>query len=197
MRWKQYVVKQCLAVLATLIGLMAPGLPLIAQDGGRFKGEVVAKFLHDGRNMQLEKPFGYVDPRGRTWDVPAGTVTDGASIPRVLWVSYPPFTGQYRAAAVIHDYYCQTKTRSWRDTHEVFYNAMRTAAVADRTAKAMYGAVYHFGPRWGIGTAARGPGALKGLSPEQEAQFLKELEAWIAKEQPSLHDIAKRLDADR
>jgi hypothetical protein len=166
-----------------------------AQGLGKFTGDLVVKFLSDGRNVELTKPFGYVDPKGRKWDVPAGTITDGASIPRVLWVAYPPFTGQYRAAAVIHDYFCQSKSRTWRDTHEAFYNAMRAAGVGDTTAKAFYGAVYNFGPRWGIGTARRGPGAEKGLTIEQEKKFLKDLEIWIGKEKPSLEEIARRIDA--
>src|SRR5262245_7013544 len=123
----------------------------VPANWGHFKGEVIARFLADGRNMQLEQPFGYVDPRGRAWDVPAGMITDGASVPQFFWLAFPPFTGQYRAAAVIHDYYCQIKVRSWKETHEVFYNASRAAGVSEKTAKAMYGAVYYFGPRWGIG----------------------------------------------
>jgi hypothetical protein len=81
----------------------------------------LGQFKARGRNVQLEHPFGYIDPKGLVWDVPAGTETDGASIPRVLWVTHPPFTGKYRAAAVVDDYYCQTKARGWRETHEVFY----------------------------------------------------------------------------
>lgn len=35
---------------------------------------------------------------------PAGTITDGASIPRFFWrLIGPPLTGRYRQAAVIHD----------------------------------------------------------------------------------------------
>ena len=119
----------------------------------------------------------------------------GPPIPRVLWISYPPFTGQYRSAAVIHDYYCDKKSRSWRDTHEVFYNATRAAGVKETIAKTMYAAVYYFGPRWGIGSTRRGPGAMKGFTKEQEEAAFKDLEAWIAKENPSLEEIAKRMDA--
>jgi hypothetical protein len=36
--------------------------------------------------------------------VPAGFVTDGASVPRFLWPLYPPMDGDYDAAAVLHDY---------------------------------------------------------------------------------------------
>lgn len=41
---------------------------------------------------------------GGTWEVEAGMVTDGASIPRFWWrLIGPPFAGRYRAAAVWHD----------------------------------------------------------------------------------------------
>ncbi len=48
--------------------------------------------------------FWYIDPDGRRWDVEAGTVVNGASIPRTLWSSIgSPYTGDYRRAAVVHD----------------------------------------------------------------------------------------------
>jgi Protein of unknown function (DUF1353) len=163
---------------------------------GYFKGDIVAKFLPDGRNMQLENAFSFVDPSGKTWDVPAGAITDGASIPRVLWVAYPPFTGKYRIAAVVHDHYCQSKNESWKATHAVFYDALRAAGVDDATAKTMWAAVYHFGPRWGFGyrSGSRGPGSTAGMSPEQESSYLEDLGAWIAKENPSLDAIASRME---
>jgi hypothetical protein len=180
-------------VVLALVTLCGPAA--VAQTSfGQFKGEVVAKFMGDGRKMRLEKPFGYIDPKGVHWDVPAGAVTDGASIPRVLWLSYPPFTGQYRSAAVIHDYFCDQKSKSWRETHEVFYNATRAAGVKEDIAKAMYAAVYYFGPRWGAGSPTRGGGALKGLSKEQEAAAFREIQVWIREDNPSLDAIAKRLD---
>jgi Protein of unknown function (DUF1353) len=166
-----------------------------AQDLGRFKGgEPVVTMEPDGRNMRLVQPFGYVDAKGVAWDVPVGAKTDGASIPRILWVTHPPFTGKYRAAAIIHDYYCQTRARAWRDTHQVFYDAMRTAGVVETTAKVMYGAVYNFGPRWGIGAQSRGPGAEQLPTIENQTQFMGELEAWVRRNNPTPDEIAKALD---
>jgi hypothetical protein len=161
---------------------------------GRFVGDIVAKFLPDGRNMRLELPFVFVDPAGKHWRVPAGTVTDGASIPRVLWITHPPFTGKYRSAAIIHDYFCQTRTHPWRETHIALYQAMRAAGVDDPTAKTIYGAVYYFGPRWGIGQGSRGPGAERGLSEMEEKALLGELSRWIEREKPNLDQIRRRLD---
>lgn len=170
---------------------------MAGENWGRFNGEIVAKFLSDGRNMRIEQPFEYVDPRDRNWEVPAGVTTDGASVPRFFWIAFPPFTGKYRGAAVVHDYYCQTKMRGWLDTHETFYTAMRASGVDEFTAKAMYGAVYAFGPRWGIGTKARGPAADTHRSDEQQEAFFRDLKTWIAQENPNLQEINKQLDKGR
>jgi hypothetical protein len=180
-------------VLAALVSI---AFPSNAQDGGQFKGDVIAKFLADGRSMRLEQPFGYIDAAGQSWDVPVGAETDGTSIPRQLWFSYPPFTGQYRFAAVIHDYYCHTRDRGWKETHAVFYEAMRTSGVAERQAKVMYAAVYRFGPRWGTATSERGGRLLKRMSSEEVRLFLRALEAWVEKERPSLSNIERRMDAE-
>jgi len=180
--------------LAVVLGLTTAASP---QTLGEYKGEAVLSMLPDGRNMQLLKPFSYVDPKGQTWNVPAGTKTDGASIPRILWLTYPPFTGKYRQAAVVHDYYCQLRSRAWKDTHKVFYDAMLTSGVPEKTAKIMYGAVYGFGPRWGTRSEQRAPAAERHPSPVAQTQLLRDLEAWIARDNPSAEDIEKALDAGR
>jgi hypothetical protein len=74
---------------------------------------------------------------------------DGASIPRRLWALIGgPFEGRYRKASVVHDVECQTKANRWRDVHLMFHSAMLCDGVHPLKAKIMYGAVYHFGPRW-------------------------------------------------
>jgi Protein of unknown function (DUF1353) len=163
---------------------------------GEFKGRVVVSFLPDGRNVKLEEPFGYIDPAGKHWDVPAGMVTDGASIPQVFWITHPPFTGQYRSAAVIHDHYCQTKSARWQDVHTVFYNAMRASGVEERTAKVMYAAVYNFGPRWGPDTGRRGP-TYQTQNVNQQKEFMRALDAWIERDNPSPVEISAAIDAGR
>jgi hypothetical protein len=122
----------------------------LAEGSGHFVGALQFEWLRDGRNMRLLVPFGYVDSGGVNWDVPPGAVTDGASIPRVFWLLAGPFEGKYREAAVVHDYYCVSKSHSWHDTHLMFYHAMQTSGVDEVTAKTMYAAVYYFGPRCGL-----------------------------------------------
>ena len=179
--------------IATAV-LLVPQHPAGAQSkGGQFKGEIVWTPLIDGRNMKLVQPFGYVDSKGQVWDVPAGAETDGASIPSLFWITHPPFTGKYRSAAVIHDYYCRSQSRSWQETHSVFFEAMLTAGVDQRTAKVMWAAVYNFGPRWGAGVAKR---ALP-PSAEEQKQFMRDLDAWVARADPGREEIAKAIDLGR
>jgi hypothetical protein len=166
---------------------------------GHFIGKFVADFSEDGRKVTLVEPFAFVDPFGKEWDVPTGYKTDGASVPAALWALYPPFTGNYRQAAVIHDYYCDNEARTWQDTHKVFYYAMRAANVDEKTAKIMYGAVYLFGPRWGAGTGPGQRSAPIKATPAEQERVVKELQGIVEKDNPDLDSLvreAKRVSTE-
>lgn len=121
----------------------------IAAPYGRFEGEVVTRWLEDGRRMELLQPFAYIAPDGLRWEAPQGSIVDGASIPRIAWSAIGgPFEGAYRKASVIHDVACHAKAQPWESVHEAFFNAMLAANVEPLRAKVMYAAVYYFGPRW-------------------------------------------------
>ena len=189
---RSMIVTLC-ATLAILIG--GSEASLAGPNYGSFKGKVIASFLPDGRNMRLEQPFGYIDPKGKHWDVPAGEQTDGASIPKALWVMSPPFTGKYREAAVIHDYYCRRQAVSWQGTHNVFYDAMRAGGVDERTAKVMFAAVYNFGPRWGGSSTRRAaPGSEEPVSVERQQDFMRDLGRWVDRSNPSREQIVKAVE---
>ena len=163
---------------------------------GRFIGKLVAQFEGDGRKVTLIEPYAFVDPMGEEWSVPASAKTDGASVPSAFWALYPPFTGNYRSAAVIHDYYCDTKKHTWQDTHKTFYYAMRAADVDERTAKVMYGAVYLFGPRWGPGTSPGQRNAAPVATQGQQVALMKELKELVESDNPDLDKLvveAKRM----
>jgi Protein of unknown function (DUF1353) len=121
-----------------------------AQSGARFEdAPPVAELDRTGRTLTLLKPFAFHDASGRVWRVPTGAVTDGASIPKLFWsIIGGPLEGKYRWAAIIHDRYCDVRTRSWQDTHKVFYEAMLAAETPPKTAWLMFKAVERFGPRW-------------------------------------------------
>lgn len=90
----------------------------------------------------------FKDPNNVEWFVPKGTEVDGASIPQVLWSFAGPFEGNYLWASVVHDYYCDMKTKTARDTHRTFYYGMRARGVDKLQADFMYWAVAVFGPQW-------------------------------------------------
>ena len=122
-----------------------------AAGWGRFEGQVIARWEDDGRSMTLVEPFAYVDPRETRWPAPVGAVVNGASIPRAFWsLIGGPFSGEFRDASVVHDVACEIRDRPWRAVHRMFYEACRCGGVGAVTAKTMYYAVFHFGPRWRI-----------------------------------------------
>lgn len=127
-----------------------------AESWGHYEGlPALTEWLSDGRSMQLKRALEYVQEGGSNWPVPSETVVNGASIPRVFWTLIGgPLEGLYRDASIVHDHYCDIRTRSWQDTHRMFYEAMRCSGVGAPKAGVMYYAVYRFGPRWAYGPEA-------------------------------------------
>lgn len=116
---------------------------------GRYEGQLVVRWLPDGRRMELQDAFAFIDAADLRWDVPADARIDGASIPQFLWtITGSPYTGLYRDASVVHDWYCSLRTHTSGATHAMFYEAMIVSGVSPSRAKLMYAAVRYAGPRW-------------------------------------------------
>jgi hypothetical protein len=108
----------------------------------------------DGRTWKLIAAFDYVldwkNEASQIINVPAGFVTDFASIPRALWDILPP-TGKYGKAAVIHDYLYVNGGNlppdqfSKTDADRIFYEAMGILGVGQVTRYVMWQAVKVFG----------------------------------------------------
>ena len=117
-------------------------------ERGEFSGNARVELL-SGRKIKLITEFSYKDPSGKVWKVPEGYVSDGASIPRVLWSAVGgPLDGAYRDAALIHDFYCDVMEHSWEQTHRVFFDGMITKGLSIAEATKKFWAVFYFGPRW-------------------------------------------------
>jgi hypothetical protein len=194
--------KAFLSILALMWLTLIVATPVsLADDFGRFEGKVSVEW--DGpRDMTLTQDFTYIDANGKKWVAPKGSTINGASIPRLFWTLVgSPYTGEYRYASVIHDYFCDQKSEPWRDVHRVFYYASRAAGTPENQAKLMYFAIYAKGPRWGadISNCASqchsevGPSTQAAQpSPTQrleEAQRAADIASWIDKENPSLEEI--------
>ena len=114
-----------------------------------FRGTVKVEWLPDGRKMKLLGTVYYVDSNGATWVAHRNDVVDGASIPRFFWrLIGSPFVGKFRRASVIHDVYCDSKSRPAQDVHDVFKEMMEVDGVGKVKRNMMYQAVNNFGPRW-------------------------------------------------
>ena len=162
---------------------------------GKYFGlPVKAEWLVDGRKMKLSENLIYEDPNSVLWIAPKGVIVDGASIPRIAWrIIGTPFTGKYRVASVIHDVACDEKKRYWKDVHLAFYNAMRASGVSWVLSNIMYGAVYHFGPRWPMKIKVS---VLPQLSPKSMA-YHASMRPQSIQEQIDLESLLRRKDLEK
>ena len=162
----------------------------------------------DGRNMTVVTELRYTDPKGEVWIAPAGSVTDGASIPRSLWtITGGPFEGKYRNASVLHDAAYDRHNRPWQECDRMFYNAIRCSGVGAVEAKTLYYALYKFGHHWKFEVKKAKP-----LKPKEAAALARneqipraipvnaaEIDTareWIRDSGPSLEQIEQRADAE-
>lgn len=76
--------------------------------------------------------------------VPRNTVTDLASVPRCLWMIFPPH-GRYAKAAIVHDYLYSNAIGTKAFADNVFNEAMLVLGVPKWRRLAMYWAVRAFG----------------------------------------------------
>lgn len=76
--------------------------------------------------------------------VPAGFITDFASIPRAFWRILPP-SGKYNKAAVVHDYLYSTQMVTQEIADLIFHEAMGVLAVPSWKRWTMYRALRMFG----------------------------------------------------
>ena len=90
--------------------------------------------LADGRNWRVEEDFKYdlgKEGSGLSITVKRGAITDFASVPRFLWIIFPPW-GWYGKAVIIHDW--------------LYRSQMLSRAIAD--AILLDGMYVLSGPRW-------------------------------------------------
>ena len=149
--WISVVVAFILGVSATLgsmaLGLFQPPSTSVAERAkwGEFTTTPKLELAPDGREASVIEDFAYVDPRGKVWIAPKGSIVNGASIPKPFWsIVGGPLDGQYRNASIIHDVACERIVEKWEDVHVNFYEACRCGGVPESKAKMLFGAVYHF-----------------------------------------------------
>jgi Protein of unknown function (DUF1353) len=154
--------------------------------------------------MTVMSELRYTDPQGVVWIAPAGSVVDGASLPRSLWsIMGGPFEGQYRNASILHDVAYDQHNRPWQDCDRMFYNAMRCSGVGRVEAGTMYYALYKLGRHWKVpikkGKRVKASELAAQKSREEIPRALPVSESeinqtrdWIRSADPTLEEIAQR-----
>lgn len=190
-----------LFVLSTLTILTTAGW---TQLNGQFIGKSEGEWINradSARRIKLLTDFGYVDAKGKTWLVVSGSLIDETSIPQFVWKRVgTPLTGEYRDAAIIHNYYCKSWKENWYFTHQMFYEACLSSGLPQVKAKLLFAAVYSSVPRWTPHYGKSGLSAttfsLQGYALHRvsisELDF-HEVADWIEATNPALIDIAARL----
>lgn len=113
----------------------------------RFTEPLVVTPKPDGKTWIVLHDFGYevgAEGSGDVINVPIGTHTDFASIPRLLWAIFPRW-GKYGNAAVIHDWLYWDQPRPRKEADEIFLEGMEVLDVPGWKRKTIYYAVRWFG----------------------------------------------------
>lgn len=167
----------------------------------RFVGTVSVTWLEhpgDDRDMKLNLSFTFEDDTGLKWTAARGAVINGASIPRIFWTTFgSPFIGDYRRASIVHDHFCDVRTRTAAATHRMFYEACRAGGVSEIKAKTMYTMVKTFGPSWTVavnGLSINGTSVVAGgdtitFSHTMGDDEFTRLTRWIEEQNPGIDAI--------
>jgi hypothetical protein len=113
---------------------------------GQFSGAPKTEWLFNStgpdRDMKLLEDFWYIDPSGKRWNAPNGSVINGASIPRPLWSTIgSPYTDDYRCASIVHDVACDDPTVPRSEADRMFYFACLAGGCSTFQAKLLYAGV--------------------------------------------------------
>ncbi len=104
-----------------------------------FRNDPILQALPRADHWALVRPLVYNSP-GETIVIPAGFITDLASIPQ-LFRSIVPVNGRHRAPAILHDYLFVIQDRERAECDWLFLEAMEDAGVRWTQRHLIYRAV--------------------------------------------------------
>lgn len=155
----------------------------------------------------MAEPLEFVDGNGRQWLAPRATLTDGASIPTVfIPIVGEPKSREFINAAAVHDAFCGVgnedgpvyHSRTWQETHRVFYDSLIVGGTEPVRAKVMFAAVWLGGPRWEV-TERREMRSASPLPSALLAAGMREARDYIQQSDPDIPELIgylKRLELD-
>ncbi|WP_339793328.1 DUF1353 domain-containing protein [uncultured Imperialibacter sp.] len=141
----------------------------------QFIGTVKTLWSTNHRDMKLLEPFGYVDPAGKEWIVPAGSFLNGATIPVAFWsIIGSPYVGAFRRASVVHDYYVgeganpDVNAADRKKADKMFFRACKFDGCSNREASVLY-----MGVRVGTWYAGQFPSKKKSIFKPKVSSMMK------------------------
>lgn len=164
-------------------------------DDGQFAPSEISLRERGELKELLDERLVFTDAAGLEWVAPRGTLTDGASVPRIaLPVTNGRWDVSFLKAAVVHDAYCQSdnetrapeqyRSRPWRQVHRMFYQASLAGGTPPLLAKVMFAAVWLGGPKWDEAREDVEPAPREALT-----RGFSGAKHWIEENDPSLADI--------
>lgn len=111
----------------------------------KFTTPAILEMLEHYR-WRVYEPFEFYlsDDNSDVIEVPAGFVTDLATIPRIFWTILPP-DGKYAKAAIIHDWMYDNALRTKKEADLIFLDGMTVLGVLKWKRTIMYWAVRLYG----------------------------------------------------
>lgn len=105
---------------------------------GRFTTPAILEMLYHFL-WRVYEPFEFYlsDDNSDVISVPAGFITDLASVPRIFWTLLPP-DGKYAKAAIIHDYLYDNALRTKKEADKTFLDGMTVPGVPKWKRTIMY-----------------------------------------------------------
>lgn len=166
------------------------------QKNGTFAPTSITLKEKDELKELVDKNLLFTDYEGIRWIAPKGTLTDGASVPRLaLPITDGRWSREFLKAAVVHDAYCQKENETicpdqyqkqpWQKVHKMFYDACLAGGTQPLTAKIMYAAVWIGGPRWDDPKRDQ----RQGLSRDALTLGFTGVRVWIKQNDPTIEAI--------
>ncbi|MGR3823671.1 MAG: DUF1353 domain-containing protein [Salipiger marinus] len=149
------------------------------------------------RFFPLARPLNFTDAQQRDWVAPAGTLTDGASIPPIfVAIVGSPTAPEYVNAGAVHDAYCGVGNEAgpnyhsaeWRDVHRMFFDALVAGGTPPSRAKVMFAAVWLGGPRWRVVYD------LEPVPVPARQAAMRQAKDYIEREDPPMSDLIPYLE---
>jgi hypothetical protein len=103
------------------------------------KARLIDSKIH-GDYKEVAEDYWYQDIK-----VPAGFLTDGASVPKCLQWVLDPFDEKYATASVVHDYLYYSHLKTKTESDKIFLDIMLKMGTSYIEAKTFYYAVTVFG----------------------------------------------------